>query len=320
MNQENLYISDDDDDRESIIRDQLFELQNRASAAFSEKDYRTAKDYVGEMLEIAKNLRDPILIQNYEINIRKIDSFIKIPSERGEVATKPRLKCISCLHNYYKKDNFLKLKENKDFGHVSVSFTPDCGYRSEITINKNFEFVEHKCEFYKKDMLQHVDVDEFLDGDGDLDFLIKSLSRGHRRTLDTHEPDLNLKEIKRPPKKKPVGLIPTEPEFRSEEQDAQVEAEMLSKMIETDDNLPYLRILAFEKLAVGQNAYDIDDFSEKLKNLDKELIIGFIEKIDNEFLISYSEEKKAVHFFNPSSPEIEILSREFEKWLRFNRL
>ena len=61
-------------------------------------------------------------------------------------------------------------------------------------------------------------------------------------------------------------------------------------------------------------------FSDRCQDLDKEFIIGFIKKIDNDFLVAYNEERKLVQFFNPSPPELEILSREFEKWLRFNRL
>ncbi|MHA1890867.1 MAG: hypothetical protein ACTSYS_07745 [Promethearchaeota archaeon] len=62
-----------------IYKKELVDLQNRASKYFAEKNWAGAKDCIKQMLSIANKIQDPVLIRNYEANLRKI-----IALEKGE--------------------------------------------------------------------------------------------------------------------------------------------------------------------------------------------------------------------------------------------
>jgi len=55
----------------------LIDLQNKASKLFAERNWPEAKNCIKEMLAIAKKIQDPVLIRNYEANLRKIISMEK---------------------------------------------------------------------------------------------------------------------------------------------------------------------------------------------------------------------------------------------------
>ncbi|MHA1997628.1 MAG: hypothetical protein ACTSU9_05875 [Promethearchaeota archaeon] len=55
-----------------MYKKDLVDLQNQASKLFAEKNWSGAKDCIKEMLAIAKKIQDPVLIRNYEANLRKI--------------------------------------------------------------------------------------------------------------------------------------------------------------------------------------------------------------------------------------------------------
>jgi len=61
----------------SIYKKELIDLQNRASKAFAEKNFSEAKESIKQMLAIAKKIQDPVLIRNYEANLRKIIAMEK---------------------------------------------------------------------------------------------------------------------------------------------------------------------------------------------------------------------------------------------------
>lgn len=61
----------------SIYKKELIDLQNRASKAFAEKNFSEAKESIKQMLAIAKKIQDPVLIRNYEANLRKIITMEK---------------------------------------------------------------------------------------------------------------------------------------------------------------------------------------------------------------------------------------------------
>ncbi|MEX2683375.1 MAG: hypothetical protein Q6373_017495 [Candidatus Sigynarchaeota archaeon] len=61
----------------SIYKKELIDLQNRASKAFAEKNFTEAKEAIKQMLAIAKKIQDPVLIRNYEANLRKIIAMEK---------------------------------------------------------------------------------------------------------------------------------------------------------------------------------------------------------------------------------------------------
>ncbi len=61
----------------SAYKKELIDLQNRASKAFAEKNFSDAKESIKQMLAIAKKIQDPVLIRNYEANLRKIIAMEK---------------------------------------------------------------------------------------------------------------------------------------------------------------------------------------------------------------------------------------------------
>jgi len=81
-----------------------------------------------------------------------------------------------------------------------------------------------------------------------------------------------------------------------------------------------MRLLGFEKLASGGKSYKIGEFCKTLKDIDPQVVIDFIKAVDNDMLIAYDEGKGQVVVYELSGPELEIMARQFEKWLRFGRL
>lgn len=61
----------------NMYKKDLIDLQNKASKAFTEKNFAEAKGCIKEMLAIAKKIQDPVLIRNYEANLRKIIAMEK---------------------------------------------------------------------------------------------------------------------------------------------------------------------------------------------------------------------------------------------------
>lgn len=61
----------------SAYKKDLIDLQNKASKLFAERNWAEAKNCIKEMLAIAKKIQDPVLIRNYEANLRKIISMEK---------------------------------------------------------------------------------------------------------------------------------------------------------------------------------------------------------------------------------------------------
>jgi tetratricopeptide (TPR) repeat protein len=61
----------------SAYKKDLIDLQNKASKFFAERNWSEAKNCIKEMLAIAKKIQDPVLIRNYEANLRKIISMEK---------------------------------------------------------------------------------------------------------------------------------------------------------------------------------------------------------------------------------------------------
>ncbi|MBD3188278.1 hypothetical protein GF325_15695 [Candidatus Bathyarchaeota archaeon] len=60
-----------------MYKKDLVDLQNKASKLFAEKNWPAAKDCIKDMLAIAKKIQDPVLIRNYEANLRKIIAMEK---------------------------------------------------------------------------------------------------------------------------------------------------------------------------------------------------------------------------------------------------
>ena len=89
---------------------------------------------------------------------------------------------------------------------------------------------------------------------------------------------------------------------------------------EADGNRVYERVLEFDKAASGKKSYNIGEFCKMLNDVEPDMITGFIKEFDNDFLIDFDVNKQRVMFNDPSPPELEIMGREFEKWLRFGRL
>jgi organic radical activating enzyme len=61
----------------NLYKKELVALQNKSSKAFAEKNFTAAKNYIKEMLAIARKVQDPVLIRNYEANLRKIIALEK---------------------------------------------------------------------------------------------------------------------------------------------------------------------------------------------------------------------------------------------------
>jgi len=116
-----------------------------------------------------------------------------------------------------------------------------------------------------------------------------------------------------------LSQISTKVEKKSEEE-LKKEAERLKAQAASDSSLVYLRLLGFEKAASVGKAYKIADFCKMLKDLDHQAVIDFIKAVDNDMLISFDDDKQQVIVSELSGPELEIMNRQFEKWLRFGRL
>nr|MDO8087481.1 hypothetical protein [Candidatus Sigynarchaeum springense] len=210
-----------------------------------------------------------------------------------------------------------------DGASVAIKFNPKCGHPCTVVISKSFEITEHICTSFvqkesERDDASSFDFDRFIEGSEELDdFLLKQQTKKASKLVSLED------QMKVAVKKlvKPLAiLVPTAVQKKSEAQLRAEREDRLRQLVETEANVIYMRVLEFEKAAMGSNAYPIDKLSKMLKDLDKKYITGFIQKINNDFLISYNEQTQVVRFYNPSKPELEILSREFEKWLRFSRL
>ena len=60
----------------SMIR-WLKDLQQRASLAYMNKDYKKSRFYICQMIAIAKKFGEKTLIKNYKQNLKKIDEMLK---------------------------------------------------------------------------------------------------------------------------------------------------------------------------------------------------------------------------------------------------
>ncbi|MFX0098545.1 MAG: hypothetical protein ACFFCS_03120 [Candidatus Hodarchaeota archaeon] len=69
-----LYEFDENFDKASRI---LISLQDQASKAFSQQRYDDSVIILKKMLAIAKRKKDPILVKNYQENIRKVKMKLK---------------------------------------------------------------------------------------------------------------------------------------------------------------------------------------------------------------------------------------------------
>ncbi len=242
--------------------------------------------------------------------------------QRSEVKGK-ELKCKSCKRCKDGRVPVAIFQPMEGGRGVAIKFSPQCGHACTIVINNAFEITEHVCTSYVEIEAVQIapsdfDFDRFIEGGEELDdFLLKQKTRQAGKLVSLED------QMKVAVKKlvKPLAvLIPTAVERKSEAQLRAEREDRLRQIVETEANMVYLRVLEFEKAAIGGNSYQIDKLSKMLKDLDKRYITGFIQKVNNDFLISYSEKTQTVRFYSPSKPEVEILSREFEKWLRFNRL
>ncbi|MEX2683093.1 MAG: hypothetical protein Q6373_016000 [Candidatus Sigynarchaeota archaeon] len=233
------------------------------------------------------------------------------------------LKCKSCKFCMDERVPAAIFQKMDDGVSVAIKVNPKCGHPFTVVINRSFEVIDHVCTSYAqketpKDDVEDFDFDRFIEGSEELDdFLLKQQTRRASKLVSLED------QMKVAVKKlvKPLAiLVPTAVQKKSEEQLRAERDDRLRQIVEIEANITYLRVLEFEKAAIGASAYPIEKLSRMLKNLDRKYIIGFIQRINNDFLISYNEKTQTVHFYNPSKPELEILSREFEKWLRFNRL
>jgi hypothetical protein len=237
----------------------------------------------------------------------------KMPQNEGE------FKCPSCV---YRKDGIpgIVLQKRNQGEILSIQLSLNCGHTCDIIINKNLELVSQTCRDYDIDL----DVDKFLEGDAELDTYIGKMAPKHDHAKgDELEHQmlsaLQVMNLKFSAKQLSV-VIPTKAQLKTEAQiKAEEEKTRQQSELTSTDNVAYLRVMEFEKLAAGHNSYSIEKFCQALKGIDKAVILSFIKKIDNDFLISYDDKTKMVRFYNPSTPEMEILSRAFEKWIRFNR-
>jgi hypothetical protein len=247
------------------------------------------------------------------------EQSIETLSAETKISLKRNIKCQDCINNKSGLPEIM-LESQKESGLLSIKFSAHCGCPCRIVINQNFELVEHSCASFKprEKISDSFDFDEFLESDKEIDDILVTKQIKPAQRLVTVEDQMKM-AVKRLAKPLAI-LIPTTAQKKTEEQLRAEREERLRELTGTESNLVYLRVLEFEKLAASNNGYQIDKFSKALKNLDKGAIIGFIKKINNEFLIVYNEKSQSVRFFNPSKPVLEILSREFEKWLRFNRL
>jgi hypothetical protein len=245
------------------------------------------------------------------------------PRERQPHAKGKELKCKSCMCCNDERIPVAIFQPMEGGRSMAIKFSPKCGHACTIVINSAFEITEHVCTSCiereaDKGADSDFDFDRFIAGNEDLDgFLLKQKTRqaGKLVTLED-QMKVAVKKLVKPL----AILVPTAVQKKSESQLRAEREDRLRQILEVEANLVYLRVLEFEKAATGSISYPIDKLSKMLKDLDKKYITGFIHKVNNDFLISYSEQTQTVRFYSPSKPEVEILSREFEKWLRFNRL
>lgn len=116
-----------------------------------------------------------------------------------------------------------------------------------------------------------------------------------------------------------VSQISTKVEKKSDA-DLKREEERQRAQAASESSLVYMRLLAFEKACSIPKSFKLADISRMLKDLDPQIIANFVVAVDNDFIIKYDNEKEQVVISEISGPEMEILSRQFEKWLRFGRL
>ncbi|HME54336.1 MAG TPA: hypothetical protein VKM55_19075 [Candidatus Lokiarchaeia archaeon] len=247
------------------------------------------------------------------------EQAVEASSPESRIHLKCSIKCSDCSNNKSLIPEIV-LEQKDASGLLTIKFSGRCGCPSRIIINHDFELLEHSCASFKprEHETEAFDFDEFLESDKEIDDILAEKPVKPAQKLVTVEDQMKM-AVKR--LAKPLALlIPTTAQKKTEEQLRVEREERMRELVGTDVNLVYLRVLEFEKLAASNNSYPIDKFSKSLKDLDKGSIIGFIKKVNNDFLITFNEDSQAIRFFNPSKPELEILSREFEKWLRFNRL
>ena len=250
--------------------------------------------------------------------VPELTPIVEIPPRSIKPLINGEIKCKACKNN---KGGQPEINlEQQASGLLEIKFNGHCGCPFRITLNRNFEMVEHSCVSFKPldQGADSFDFDAFLESDKEIDDIIaeKPAKPAKKLVLIEDLMKMAVKNLARPL----VLLIPTTAQKKTEAQLRAEREHRMKELIGTEVNLVYLRVLEFEKHAASNNAYQIDKFCKGLKNLDKGAIIGFIKKVNNDFLIVYDEQAQTVRFFNPSKPELEILSREFEKWLRFNRL
>ncbi len=275
--------------------------------------------------EKAGNLQATML-ENLKVTQKELNEARTPTSEAPQEKELPKsreLKCKSCIHCKDERVPAAIFQSMDDGKSIAIKFNPKCGHPCTIVINNSFEITDHVCTSYVEKEVEQggdnvFDFERFIEGSEELDdFLLKQQTKRASRLVSLED------QMKVAVKKlvKPLAmLVPTAVQKKSEAQLRAERDDRLRQIVEIEANVIYLRVLEFEKAAAGGNSYPIDKLSKMLKDLDKRYITGFIQKINNEFLISYSEQTQTVRFYNPSKPELEILSREFEKWLRFNRL
>jgi hypothetical protein len=248
-----------------------------------------------------------------------IEHVVETPPQEIKVAIKCDVKCKDCANNKSGHPEIV-LDHQATGGLLTIKFNARCGCPSRVVINQNFELVEHSCtSFRARDIgSDSFDFDEFLESDKEIDdVLVVKPAKPAQKLVSIEE---TMKAAVKKLAKPLALLIPTTAQKKTEAQLRSEREIRMKELVGTEVNLVYLRVLEFEKLASGTNSFPIDKLCKALKDLDKGAIIGFIKKVNNDFLIEYNEQSQVVRFFNPSKPELEILSREFEKWLRFNRL
>nr|MDO8115482.1 hypothetical protein [Candidatus Sigynarchaeota archaeon] len=237
-----------------------------------------------------------------------------------KVFSQKKMRCAACANNLDARVNAVILQEQKESETLLITFTIHCGYPCQVIINRNFDLIEQSCTSFvpREITIDTFDFDKFLEGNQELDdvLLKKQVKQAAKMASLEDQMKIAVKKLV-----KPLGLlIPTTAQKKTQAQLSVERDERLKEFAGIDVNIVYVRVLEFEKLAASGNSWTIDKLCKALKGIDKASIIGFIKKIDNDFLVTYDVDTHIVKFYNPSKPELEILSREFEKWLRFNRL
>nr|MDO8114752.1 hypothetical protein [Candidatus Sigynarchaeota archaeon] len=232
--------------------------------------------------------------------------------------TSTKVKCHGCANNIDARLPVVVIQKQKDSNNVIIKFGAQCGHGCQVILNKDLELIDHICSSFKtRGSVDDFDFDKFLEGQEELDdVLLKKQAKQAAKLVGLEDQmKIAVKKLVKPL----AMLIPTTAQKKTEEMLRAEREARLREVVEIDVNIVYLRVLEFEKLAAGNTTYPIDKLCKMLKNLDKTTLVGFIRKINNDFLVTYNEDAQTVRFYNPSKPELEILSREFEKCLRFNR-